>query len=202
MTKENNKVKNLNVSQINKAVKRLDDVKVEVITIGEKDYDLKVNQHFKNTKVQEIFEDLVRFVDVANTIEDEKEKQTFLEQSEIYLLVLLIDKFTSLDVPEDIAKRIAFANNLIDLDILAVIIDKLPLAEVDRAGDFIAKQMQKVEDNVTTEYEEFMKLYDQEVEQAMALDTLAKEEAKQAEDNVVQLTDAIKVKEDDLDGAE
>lgn len=174
MAKEN-KVTNLNVARINKEVKRLDDVKVETITVNGVDYDLKVNLHFKNTKKQEVFEELVTFIDVANEIPDEKESADFLAQSEIYLLVLLIDKFTSLDVPSELAKRIAFANNLIDLEIMIPVVDAMPLAEVEAVSKFCTDRFAQLEDNVTADYQEFFDLAEKEIEQAKALQGISDE---------------------------
>lgn len=174
MAKEN-KVTNLNVARINKEVKRLDDVKVETITVNGVDYDLKVNLHFKNTKKQEVFEELVAFIDIANGIPDEKESADFLAQSEIYLLVLLIDKFTSLDVPKELAKRIAFANNLIDLDLMVPVVDAMPLEEVEAMSKFCTDKFAQLEENVTAEYEEFFKLAEKEIEQAKALEGIQDE---------------------------
>jgi hypothetical protein len=112
------------------------------ITIGNKDYDVLVDQKFRVTKLQEmIMEGLENY---NNTKElDESVKTT-------YFLFLIIKHFTDIDVAkaEKFDEQIKVLKAMLDLEIFDKIVNAFPESEMKRIKDYMVKFTERVNELV------------------------------------------------------
>lgn len=192
-----NNVIPLNIKNINKEVKKIEKMSTGFILIDGKDYEIKVQEHFKETDIQELIKDIMTYVQEAIKVQEDSDFD-MLNYSNQYSSTLIIKHFTSLDVPDDVYEIIAVSKKLVDLEIMTKILDMLPLDQIQKVNERvelalaeIGKEVMnvmtkerhnlvkmEVKQNVQTETDEEIKDSEKMIEEAMK----ANEEAMKAKE--------------------
>ncbi|PEV64248.1 hypothetical protein [Bacillus thuringiensis] len=133
------KPKALNITNIKKDVKHLDEM-IDV-TVGE--YSLKVNKHFKASAISEAVFEFLSDRDKAF-----KAGKSIDEVLATYMLVIIIKKFTSLNVPDDIDGKIDTLKVLLDLELVGEIMDNLPQGELEKFYQTLDKTLDEMKKNL------------------------------------------------------
>lgn len=131
--KNNKSIKKLTPAELKKQVKKLNEVGEAIIKIGESDYVITYDLHFKKTKQHMLLDDLVKFFN------DSKNNSEIIELATPYMTLLVIKHFTSVEVSDDIEEALLLLETLIDLEILAEIVNVFPEGELTKIYELIAK---------------------------------------------------------------
>lgn len=142
MTKENKKIKNLNLAEMKKQDKKLDAQKEEFITIGDDVYKVLIDEQFRNTKKNKVLDDLIKFFEAGY-----KDERLYTIATP-YTSLLLIKHFTSLDIPDDIEEAMIFLELLIDLKILEKILTAMPEDQVVEMYETLTDTMNQISENM------------------------------------------------------
>jgi predicted HAD superfamily phosphohydrolase len=133
-----NKIKNLNPTEIKKQVKELKKQGEFFITIAGEEYRVKHDEVFLNSKIHKVLDDLVELFNEG------RNRNELMEVATPYTTLLIIKHFTSIEVPDDIDGALEMMEALIDLEVVDKIINALPEGEVVKMYEKIAKVMENV----------------------------------------------------------
>lgn len=131
MAKKGN-VKKLTPAELKKQVKKLDEVQEVLVAVGDTDYLVEYDVHFKKSKQHALLDDLVKFFSEAG------ERVEILDMATPYTALLTLKYFTNIDVSDDISEALLLLETLIDLEILDKILNALPEEEVSKLYKLIA----------------------------------------------------------------
>lgn len=140
--------KHLNLTELRKQDKKYDK-KFEIVVENDEgdEYSLKVDENFRNSKIDDMIYEAFKIWDYARTneyaIEDIYEK---------YVMLLVIKHFTSLKVPDEFEKQIDVFRMLVDNNFLMQIINSIPEKEMQKVNERIEGATQNV-DKFMDEYE-------------------------------------------------
>lgn len=173
-------IKKLTLADLKKEGKKLDETAEFFVTIGETEYKLTHDVYFRKTKQREVLEDMLEFFNSIGegNIED-------LEMASPYTALLIIKHFTSLDVSDDISEALALLGILIDLNVLAEIVNALPEGEVLKIYELLTETVNNIKSNIEEAELEVQELSD-EVENDIIL---AVEQDKEKENDVEEVVD-------------
>jgi hypothetical protein len=146
------KNQNLNLANLKKEVKKVESQSETSIFINETEYKLKVDDNFLPTKMHELLDDLVEFLNEAN------DKVKLLDIANPYITLLLIKHFTSLDISDDIDEAVDALRVFVDLDILHDILNAMPEKEVVKVYELIATTVNRMQENMEITAEEAEKM--------------------------------------------
>jgi len=143
MTKVN-KVKNLTLAELQKQAKELEVQKEVTILINDQPYKFKVDETFKTTKKHRLLNDMVKLFNEVNN------QQELLSVAPSYASILAIKHFTSIDVDDTVEGALAMLETLVDLGILADILNEMPEKELVDTLDLLTRTVtnmgNKIED--------------------------------------------------------
>lgn len=142
MTKGNNKVKNLSLTEIKKQAKKLDKKTEYEIAVGDEIYKIKIDDVFTKTKQNLILEDLVTL------FEEGYNRKELLHLATPYVMLLLIKHFTSIEVSDDIDEALELLNALIDLEVLDTILNLMPEKEVINVYELVKVTTDRMKENM------------------------------------------------------
>lgn len=132
----------------------------------------KIYSTFPQTKKDEYYRDLMEFM--IGTANEDEEYLEIKDDTLIYSLILIIDKFTDLDIPSKPSDKVQYAGYLADFDILIPIINSFEDEELEElmkeANEMIERQTEKAS-NILDEY----KNQSDEIEDLSALKLVEKE---------------------------
>lgn len=143
MTKEIKDLKNLNLAELKKQSKKLNETKPFKVTIGDTEYKLTHDVAFRKTKQQALLEDMLKFF---NEIGDSN--MELLELTSPYTALLIIKHFTSLEVPDAIDEAIELLKVLIDLEVLSTIVNELPEDEIVKVYELLTQTVENIKASV------------------------------------------------------
>lgn len=143
MTK--NKIEDLNLSKLNKEVKRMDSWAESFVDVNGSMYSIKVKEHFKETEIQNVMKDFADFVQFAL---EAKETDNILALAKPYTTVLFFKHFTSLDVPNDVFKALKVYDNLLDLGLMKKIVSLLPDDQMIKVTTRVNEVVESVVKNI------------------------------------------------------
>jgi len=140
---------------LKKESKKLDETAEFFITIGDTEYKLTHDVYFRKTKQREVLEDMLLFFNSIgeDTMDD-------LEMASPYTALLIIKHFTSLDVSDDISEALVLLGILIDLGVLATIVNALPEDEVLKIYELLTETVNNIKVNIEEAEAEVEKLSD------------------------------------------
>jgi hypothetical protein len=134
--------KKLTLSAVHKESAKLNEKITKTITDRSgNEYKVIINKYFKKTDISKLIGDFVTIT------EQLKENGSNIEDysDNIYLFHLLIIKYmTNIPLPSNALELIAYAQELINIDILANIINSLPQEEVDKASGWINESLKNL----------------------------------------------------------
>ncbi|AYP68256.1 hypothetical protein PQE75_gp223 [Bacillus phage vB_BcoS-136] len=139
---KNTKVKDLNLSNLKKEVKKLDAQREVTIFIEEEAYKFKVDEKFRRTKQHKVLDDLIKFFN-EGVIESH-----LMDLATPYISLLLIKHFTSVEVSDEVSEAIEMLNVLTDLEILEPILNELPEEEVEKIHELLVKTLENLKNNI------------------------------------------------------
>jgi len=157
------KNKQLNLSTL----KRLDAEFNRTIEITlSNSYTLQIDQHFRNSVIEEVFQDLINFQNIINQNKEDEMLSNFpLEKYSIFLLIL---NFTSLKniKPKSISEQIQIMNMLIDQNLFKEILDKMEEHCGEEIKKFNAKIFEIMQERLESmkAQEQFMTVFNEEIE--------------------------------------
>ena len=127
------KINKLNSSVILEAYSKEFSQKKVVITIGNKNYEVLVDQKFRNTVIQEMF------LESLNNHDNYKDLSESIKTS--YFMFLLIKYFTDLEIAktDDFEYQIRLLNALLDLGIYEMLINSFPESEIEKVNEYVIK---------------------------------------------------------------
>jgi hypothetical protein len=137
-----NKIKNLNPTEIKKQVKKLKEQGEFFITVNGDEYKVTHDEKFLNSKIHKVLDDLVELFNEGRT------RNELLELATPYTTILIIKHFTSIEVPDEIDGAIDMMNALIDLEVIDKIINALPEEEVVKMYERISGVVETVRSNL------------------------------------------------------
>lgn len=176
MTKAKKDLKKLTPAELKKQVKKLDAVEEFVVTIDGEDYKLTHDTVFRITKQQKVLEDMMKYFSEIN--EDNME---MLDYASSYTVLLIIKHFTSLDVPDEIEDAMALLEVLVDLGVLANIVNTLPEEEVVKVYNLLNETLENMDESLKQIEEEAQAMVDEMQNKELAKFKQDEEEA--TEDN-------------------
>lgn len=125
-------------------------------------------KHYEKFPESKVHEYIQEFQEFNFNLVSNKDYKKLATSSALYSLILLIEKFTDVDVPEDDFEKIAFATHLNDFKLLGSIISTLPedevIAVMEKGSDMAEKQTARMKELLeeqiakTNEIEEFASL--------------------------------------------
>lgn len=151
--KEIKDFKKLNVAELKKQAKKLDEKGEISVMIGEQEFKLTHDTVFRRTKIQALLEDMLTFFNAVN-----QEKIGMLEFASPYTALLILKHFTSLDVPNDVDEALSLLEVLIDLEVLGELVGKLPEEEVVKVYEVLTKTVENVSESMAETEEELEKI--------------------------------------------
>ncbi|MDO6628706.1 hypothetical protein [Bacillus thuringiensis] len=135
-------VKQMNLKNLKADTKKLDEMKEEIIG----DYKIQVSTHIRNTKIEEALREYLNDRDAAF-----KSGEPIEDVMAVYMFIILIKHFTSLNVPEGVDEKIDTISALIDLGLFWDVVEVLPdecitkfLAAIDIASKSITKNLEEI----------------------------------------------------------
>lgn len=159
MAKEN--IKNLNVTNLKKEVKKLSAQTEHVIKIatnvknedGEtvlevNEYKIKIDDVFRKTKQHNLLDDLVKYFDEANN------NIELIDLTTTYTTLLFIKHFTSVEISDNIDEALEVMQVLIDLELLGEILNLMPDEEVIKVYELLANVVNNMKENMEMTAEE------------------------------------------------
>jgi len=137
----------------------------------------KYYEKLPETKKNEYIQEFLEFsFKLAN---DEEYKEIPKESVSLYALILLIDKFTDIDIPQDDKEKLVYAGFLADFSLVGKILETLPEEEII---DTMTKGTKVVEEQ-TKRAQELLKQYESKAENIEELSSLrlAEKELEEAD---------------------
>lgn len=127
MSGKNDKIKNLNVTELKKKAKELSKQKEETVKdIHGDEYNIKIDEFFRKSKIHKLLEDLIDFMNETRNNEE------LVGITTVYTSLLLIKHFTNLSIPDDIDGSVDMLYAITDLELLDEILNVLPEEEVEK----------------------------------------------------------------------
>lgn len=125
----------LNLKTINKAEKHTFTQKTITIPIDGKEYEVKIDTVFRQTKIQEM---ITKFLTSKN-FQDFNVLDDAIKLS--YYMFMILKNMTDLEIPEDItlAQEINLINSLIDLGIWEAIFAEISEDEINKVNKYLKK---------------------------------------------------------------
>src|SRR6185312_4955349 len=142
MANENKNMKNLNLTEMKKQVKKLDKQTEHPVLIGEDLYKIKIDDVFRKTKQYKLLDDLVEFFEEGNN------RVEILELATPYTTLLFIKYFTSVEVSDDIDEALELLDILIDLDVLNQILNLMPEQQVIEVYEILSATADRMKENI------------------------------------------------------
>lgn len=112
-----------------------------VMLDGEKVY-FQADKKFRPTKVNQLLDDMTTYFAQGMS------RQLLLDLASPYISLLLIKHFTSIDVSNDIDEALDTLQVMVDLQILAPIVNELEEKEIAKVFELIYKAMAEIEKNI------------------------------------------------------
>lgn len=131
--------KKLTVAELNKLTKEINETKTYPILDGQ--FDVTINQHFKDTSINNIFTGLI---EVVKGIEaSELTELAFSQIAEQVGLTLMLREFTDLPIPNknDFQTLIKVYENLLNTNIFVEVMNKLPEDQIKK----VEKRFKEIE---------------------------------------------------------
>lgn len=136
------KLRNLNLADMKKKVKKLDEKVLHKIDVDGEVYTVEIDKAFRKTKQYKLVDDLIAFLNEGNR------QLELLEMITPYVSLLIIKHFTSVEVSDDIDEALELLNAFIDLDLLGVVIGLMPEEEVAKVYDLIAVATERMNETI------------------------------------------------------
>lgn len=157
MTKDNkeninNKVKNLTLAEMKRQNKKLDEKTEHLIYVNDDEYSVKIDATFRKSKQQKLLDDLIDFFNEGNNDVD------LLDMATPYTSLLLIKHFTNVYIPDEIDKALEVLEALIDLELIAEILNLMPEDEVFKVYELLSETVNRMRENIAEADEETRKL--------------------------------------------
>lgn len=143
-------IKKLTNSELKKQVKKINEVEDILVVVNGTDYLVTCDAIFRKSKMHKVLDDLVDFFNEGG------KRTEILDLATPYTALLILKHFTSLEVSDDVGEAIDLLEVLIDLEILDKILNALPVAEVTKIYELIAK--------TTTSFQETLEMMEKEAE--------------------------------------
>lgn len=140
MAKNEQNLRNLNVTELKKADKKLDKRKKVIIGEGKNKYTLYIDNTFRQTKIQGL---IVEFIEKFEYLKNENLVNEF--DFNLYGYFLMIRHFTSFSVPKEFEKQIEIMKILIDLELLMPIIESFEQEEIKKLTEQIINATNNVD---------------------------------------------------------
>lgn len=151
------KVKKLTPAELKKQGKKLEGQFEVNLFIDDEVYVVKIDEHFKKTKIFKLLDDMVEFYNEASKRAD----SSMLELVTPYSSLLLIKYFTDIEISDDINEALATLDLLIDLELLDKILNAMPEKEVEKVYKVLTDMLKNVERNLEEAEKEAEKLENQ-----------------------------------------
>lgn len=151
----NEKVKNLNITELKKHNKKLDEKEQHTLTVNGESYTVGIDKVFRKTKQFKLVEDFAEFMNRAS-----KDIELF-DLATPYITLLFVKHFTTVNVPEEIDGAIELLNVLIDLDLLNQILNLLPESQVKEVYEIISTTADKMNEEIAETVNEIDKIKEQ-----------------------------------------
>lgn len=138
----------------------------------------KYYEKFPINLQDEFMKDFIEFA--IKTVED-PEYGELLGAMGTYMTVLIIDKFTDIEIPEDDKQKIIYANYLADFDILGAIINNFDENEISS----LLEKATEISKQRTEELQELVGMYNEQaenIENLSALRSVEKDLGEQEKD--------------------
>lgn len=132
----NKDVKLLTPELLKKQNEKLNEVQEFSITVNGEDFIMTHDVVFRKSKQHKVLDDLVEFFN-----EGQNRNLQYLDLATPYTTLLILKHFTSLEVPDDIDEAILLLEVLIDLGVLANILNTLPEDEVTKMFELLTEVM-------------------------------------------------------------
>ena len=142
MTEKNNNLKKLTLAELKKQNKKLNIKEEKEVMIGGDVYKFEIDGFFRKTKQYKLLDDLIEFFNEGN------KRPELLDLATPYVSLLLIKHFTSIDVSNDIDEAVELLNILVDLELLADILNLLPEDEVNKIYEIISTTTERMKENM------------------------------------------------------
>lgn len=149
--------KTLTIANINKEGKMLDEqVTVKVVsTISGEEYILKIDKHFKQSKILQLVTEIMAQIQTA------KAKKININAIFVpYSLMMVLKHFSSLgkEVPTELNQQIALLNRLIDLGMIEPIFAVLPQEEMNKVFTQITKTIGEMDADISNTLEKLSEM--------------------------------------------
>jgi hypothetical protein len=142
MTNKKQDIKNLTATSLKKEAKKLDAQTEHSISVGENEYKIKIDDKFRNTKQHKLLDNLVEFLNQLDN------KVELIDLVTPYISLLFIKHFTNVEISDDIDEAVDMLQVMIDLEILAPILNKMPEEETAKVYDLIATTVNRMRENM------------------------------------------------------
>jgi len=110
-----------------------------IVNINKKDYEVLVDQKFRNSKIQEMIAESLKNLAIYNDLNDSVRTS--------YIMFLFIKYFTNLDVAkvDNFEDQIRVLNAMIDLDIYSILVNSFPESELEKINEYMLKFNSKID---------------------------------------------------------
>lgn len=123
------------------------------VAVGDEMLSYKVYEKFPIRLRDEYVFEILDFATKC-AIDEEYIENNYINQLGIYTLILMIDKFTDLEFPEDVGSKIVYASYLLDLGIFNTILDTMDQEETKKLIEESEKVIKDYEDKTIAKLEE------------------------------------------------
>lgn len=164
----NKKVKSLNLTELNKQNKKLDGRTEHFIFANGDEYRVRIDIHFRKSKQYKLLDDIIDFFDKGNDNID------LLDLATPYTSLLIIKYFTDIYVPDDIERALEILDILVDLELIAEILNLMPEEEVAKIYELLSATVDRMRENIE-EADEEAKLLADKVENPVLKEMLLNE---------------------------
>lgn len=137
-----NKFKNLNIAELKKQNKKLDEKIEGEVLIGDQIYKISIDKVFRKSKQYALLDDVIDFINESG------DRIELLDLMTPYMTLLMIKHFTSVNVPDDVEGALEILNVLIDLDALESILNLLPEEETTKLYELLTVTTERMKNNI------------------------------------------------------
>jgi len=170
-------VKKLNMTSLKAESKKLDIKKTETVLANGTEYTFECDQFFRASKQEALLNDLLSYYEKVTELGTE-----ILAFATPYVALLMIKYFTNIDVPDDFDEAVQLLNDMIDLEVLDAVLEKMPNKEVSKLNETLQSAMELFLDNLEKNEQELARiLTENQIENDEVIDTLP--QIEQSEDS-------------------